>query len=106
MLQLKFRNSALSGMSASVEKRRAVVLYSKMFKIEYRAVIKFLTKEGKSPAEIIQSLDAVYGETSLSYSTVKEWAKQFRLGRETIEDDLQQHSLLKQLLWCKKNVTG
>jgi hypothetical protein len=66
MQQLKFRNSTLSSMSASVEERRAVALYSKMFKIEYRAVIKFLTKEGESPAEIKQRLDAVYGESSPS----------------------------------------
>jgi histone-lysine N-methyltransferase SETMAR len=87
MLQLKFRNSALSSMASSVERRRAVALYSKMFKTEYCVVIKFLTKEGKSPAEIKQCLDAVYGESSPSYSTVKEWAKQFRLGRESTEDD-------------------
>jgi transposase len=61
-----------------------------MFKIEYRAVIKFLTKEGKSPAEIKQRLDAVYGGSSPSYSTVKEWAKQFRLGRESTEGDCRQ----------------
>lgn len=59
-----------------------------MNKIEYRAVIKFLTKEGKTPTEIKQRLDAVYGHSSPSYSTVKEWAKQFRLGRESIEDEL------------------
>jgi hypothetical protein len=59
-------------MSASVDRRHAVALYSKIFKIEYRAVIKFLTKEGKCPAEIKQHLDAVYGESSSSYSTVKE----------------------------------
>jgi transposase len=74
-------------MSASVERRRAVVLYSKMFKIEYGAVIKFLTRVGKSPAEIKQRLDAVYGESSPSYWTVKEWAQRFNLGRESIEDD-------------------
>jgi hypothetical protein len=62
MLQLKFRNYTLSSMAASVEIIRAVALYSKMFKIECRAVIKFLTKEGKSPAEIKKRLDAVYGE--------------------------------------------
>jgi transposase len=90
MLQLKFRNFALSSMSASVERRRAVALYSEMFKIEYRTVIKFLTKEGKSLAEIKQRLDAVYGESSPSYLTVKEWAKQFCLGRESIEDDPRQ----------------
>jgi hypothetical protein len=52
-------------MSASVERRRAVALYSKMFKIEHRAFIKFLTKEDKSPAGIKQRLDAVYGESSI-----------------------------------------
>ena len=60
-----------------------------MSKVEYRAVIKFLTKEGLAPAAIKQRLDGVYGEAS-SYSTVKEWAKQFRLGRESIEDELRQ----------------
>jgi hypothetical protein len=72
MLQLKFRNSTLSGMSASFDRICAVALYSKMFKIEYRTVIKFLTKEGKSPAEIKKRLDVVYGESSPSYSTVKD----------------------------------
>jgi transposase len=76
-------------MSASAERRCAVALYSKMFKIEYHVVIKFLTKEGKSPAEI-KRLDAVYGESSPSYSTVKEWAKQFHSGRESTEDDPRQ----------------
>ncbi|XP_046976469.1 histone-lysine N-methyltransferase SETMAR-like [Vanessa cardui] len=58
-----------------------------MDKIEYRAVIKFLTIEGRTPSEIKQRLDAVYGQSSPSYSTVKEWAKQFRLGRQSIEDE-------------------
>jgi hypothetical protein len=61
-----------------------------MFKIEDRVVIKFLTKEVKSPAEIKQRLDAVCGESSPPYSSVKEWAKQFRLGTESIEDDPRQ----------------
>ena len=58
-----------------------------MSKIEYRAVINFLSKEGLAPAAIKQRLDGVYGEASPSYSTVKEWAKQFRLGRESVEDE-------------------
>jgi hypothetical protein len=74
-------------MSASVVTRRAVALYSKMFKTEYSTVIKFLIKEGKIPAEIKQRLDAVYGVSSPSYSKVKEWAKQFHLGTESTEDD-------------------
>ena len=55
-----------------------------MSKVEYRAVIKFLSNEGLAPAAITQRLD---GEASPSYSTVKEWAKQFRLGRESIKDE-------------------
>jgi transposase len=58
-----------------------------MFKIEYRAVIKFLTKEGHSPTVIKQRLDGVYGESAPSYSTVKEWATLFKLEQETLEDD-------------------
>jgi transposase len=61
-----------------------------VFKTEFHAVIKFLTKGSKSPAKIKRRLDAVYGESSPSYSIVKEWAKQFRLGRESIEDDTRQ----------------
>ncbi|CAH2093180.1 unnamed protein product [Euphydryas editha] len=70
-----------------------------MEKMEYRAVIKFLEKEGKTPAEIKQQrLDAVYGHFSPSYSTVKEWVKQFRLGRQSIEDDPRQDVHLRPLL--------
>ena len=58
-----------------------------MSKVEYRAVIKFLSKEGLATAAIKQHLDGVYGEASPLYSTVKEWAKQFRLGRDNVEDE-------------------
>ena len=58
-----------------------------MSKVKYRGVIKFLSKEGLAPAAIKQRLDGMYGEASPSYSTVKEWAKQFRLGRESMEDE-------------------
>jgi len=39
------------------------------------------------PAAIKHHLDGIYGEASPSYSTVKEWAKHFRLGRESVEDE-------------------
>jgi len=32
-------------------------------------------------------LEGVYGEATPLYSTVKEWVKQFRLGRESVEDE-------------------
>ncbi|XP_031632796.1 protein GVQW3-like, partial [Contarinia nasturtii] len=58
-----------------------------MDKIEYRAVIKFLTKEGVAPKDIDDRLRAVYGDRAPSYATVKLWAKQFKWGRESLEDD-------------------
>lgn len=57
-----------------------------MAKVEYRSVIKFLFKEGLSPAQIKSRLDGVYGTPSPSYATVKNWVKDFRFGRETVED--------------------
>ncbi|XP_047987147.1 histone-lysine N-methyltransferase SETMAR-like [Leguminivora glycinivorella] len=60
---------------------------STVSKIEYRAVIKFLTKEGNTPQEIKKRLDGVYGTAGPSYTTVKEWAKRFRLGYESLEDE-------------------
>ncbi|XP_031638840.1 protein GVQW3-like [Contarinia nasturtii] len=58
-----------------------------MDKIEYRAVIKFFTKESIAPKDINDRLRAVYGELAPSYTRVKEWAKQFKWGRESLEDD-------------------
>lgn len=58
-----------------------------MNKIEYRAVIKFLTKENKKPTEIFNRLHAVYGDIAPSYEAVKKWARLFKLGRESLEDD-------------------
>ncbi|XP_044264614.1 histone-lysine N-methyltransferase SETMAR-like [Tribolium madens] len=60
---------------------------SQVNQIEYRAVIKFLTKEGLTPKIIKDRLDGVYGQSSPSYSVVKEWAKRFRIGQESLEDD-------------------
>nr|CAI5864485.1 unnamed protein product [Callosobruchus analis] len=57
----------------------------KVTKIEYRAVIKFLTKERLTPKIIKERLDGVYGRSSPS--VVKEWAKRFRMGQEFLEDD-------------------
>ena len=58
-----------------------------MSKVEYRAAIKFLSKDSLAPPAIKQLLDGVYGDASPSYSTVKDWAKQFRLRKESVEDE-------------------
>jgi transposase len=57
-----------------------------MSKVEYRAVIKPLSKKGLALVAITQRLDGVYVEAS-SYSTLREWAKQFRLGRVGVKDE-------------------
>jgi hypothetical protein len=59
-----------------------------MSNVKYRAVIKFLSKEGLAPAAIKQRLDGMYGEASPSYSTVKERAIQFCLLRESVKMSL------------------
>lgn len=56
-------------------------------KIEHRAVIKFLTKQGKSQKTIHEEMVAVYQESAPSLSTVQKWSSEFKRGRESIEDD-------------------
>lgn len=59
----------------------------KILDLEQRSVIKFLTKEGKSPKEIFSRMKTVYGENAPSEYKIKFWSKQFKWGRESIEDD-------------------
>jgi len=59
----------------------------KIDKIEYRAVIKFFVKEGLTPKEILSKFIKVYGDSSTSFSTIKEWAAEFKRGRTSLEDD-------------------
>jgi len=59
----------------------------KLLDLEQRSVIKFLSKEGKKPKEILEHMVAVYGESAPSYYKVKFWSKQFKWGRDSIEDD-------------------
>lgn len=54
---------------------------------EQRVVMKFLLKEGSKPAEIYRRLSCVFGEQTVARSSVFEWCKRFREGRESIEDE-------------------
>jgi len=56
-----------------------------MDKIEYRAVIKFFVKEGLTTNEIHSKFIKVYGDSSTSFSTIKKWAAEFKLGRTSLE---------------------
>ena len=55
--------------------------------IEFRAVIRFLTKEGTNATEIHKLMTGVYGDSSPAYSTVAKWAGEFKHGRSSLEDD-------------------
>ena len=55
--------------------------------IEFRAVIKFLTKEGAKAKEIHRRMADVYGDSCLKYSTVAKWSAEFKHGRDSLEDD-------------------
>ena len=55
--------------------------------IEFRAVIKFLTKEGAKAKEIHRRMADVYGDSCPKYSTVAKWSAEFKRGRDSLEDD-------------------
>ena len=55
--------------------------------IEFRAVIKFLTKEAAKAKEIHWRMTDVYGDSSPKYSTVTKWSAEFKRGRDHLEDD-------------------
>ena len=54
--------------------------------IEFRAVIKFLTKEGAKAKEIHQRMADVYGDSSPKYSTVAKWSAEFKRVQDFLED--------------------
>ncbi|KAF7236078.1 Protein GVQW3 [Varanus komodoensis] len=56
-------------------------------KTEHRAVIKFLTKQGKSQKIIHEEMVAVYQDSAPSLSTVQKWSSEFKRDRESTEDD-------------------
>jgi len=58
-----------------------------MDKIEYCAVIKFFVKEGLTPNKIHSKFIKVYGDCSASFSTIKKWAAEFKLGHTSLEDN-------------------
>lgn len=53
--------------------------------VEYRAVIRFLYLNGRTPLEIFDDMKATYGEDAPSYDVVKHWHRQFRHGRTSVE---------------------
>lgn len=58
-----------------------------MEQIEYRAVIKFLTKQGKPVQTILNEMSSVYGDSCPGKTMVYKWHTLFKQGRDSIEDD-------------------
>lgn len=57
-------------------------------KYKQRVVIQFLVKSGEKPSEILRKLELVYGrDECMSKTRVFEWAKRFKEGRESLDDD-------------------
>ncbi len=59
-----------------------------MSNFELRAVIKFLTKQGKNVEIIKNEMEAVYGDTCPGKTMIYKWHKLFKQGRELLEDDV------------------
>ncbi len=50
---------------------------------DYRAIVLWEQRKGQIPEEIHSAPHDVFGDSAPSYSTVKNWHQQFRLGRES-----------------------
>lgn len=55
--------------------------------LQQRSVIKFLTLEGVSAKDIHSRLQNQFGEDTLCYTQVKDWAAQFKRGRISVRDE-------------------
>jgi len=55
--------------------------------LEQRINIKFGVKVGKSVSETLALLTVAYGEYAMKKSSVFEWQRRFKEGREAVQDD-------------------
>lgn len=55
--------------------------------VEQRIIIKFLSREGVKPAEILRRLTAQFAEKTLSRTQVYDWHKKFSDGRESVQNE-------------------
>ncbi|KAI6657079.1 hypothetical protein LOD99_15865 [Oopsacas minuta] len=76
-----------SNLSNSVDVTFLMASTSTDFKIEQRAYVKIRTLLKISPTDVHKDLEEFYKDTALPYSTVVDWARRFREGRVSIEDE-------------------
>jgi hypothetical protein len=55
--------------------------------VAQRIIIKFLSNEGVKSSEIFTRLKAQFGDTTLSQNRVYTWAREFKGGRERVENE-------------------
>lgn len=55
--------------------------------VQYRSVIRFLFMKRKTREEILEELNAVYGNESPSFATIKRWYNEFKNGRTSVMDE-------------------
>jgi hypothetical protein len=85
----------MEGVGEAVERRRSVrsVVIITMSEREVpvsvgqRIIIKFLSREGVKPAEILRRLTEQFKEEALSRARLFAWHKQFVEGREHVENE-------------------
>ena len=58
-----------------------------LLEVEYRAVIKYLTKKQLSGKQILEELQNTYGSESPSKTTVYYWVSEFKNGRTSVTDE-------------------
>lgn len=58
-----------------------------MEKTEYRAVIKYLHLKGMTSSEIHEDMVGTLAESAPSYATITRWVREFKRGRDSVEDD-------------------
>ena len=56
-------------------------------KEEQRVAIKFFCKVDFSATKAVELIQKAYGVAALSRTTIFEWHKRFREGRESVKDD-------------------
>ena len=56
-------------------------------KIWHRDVIRYLQKKGLTTKEIHADMVSTLGDDAPALSTVKKWAAEFKMGRESLKDD-------------------
>ena len=59
----------------------------KIDKIWHCGIIKYLLKKGLAPKDIYADMVATLGDDGPALSTVKNWAAEFKTGKESLEDD-------------------